>query len=66
MDSKMIDVTMEYERMRAKLLLIHVTLGLNPCHDAVECVRILFEEGREAFEKVRGPACDYAAQWSPR
>lgn len=48
---------------QAQLLLIRVILGLNPIHDPVECVRILFEDGREAFERVRGEPCEYAAQW---
>lgn len=65
-DQKTIDVTAEYEKMRAELLLIRALLGLNPIHDPVVCVRELFENGREAFEKLRGPVCDYAWQWSPR
>lgn len=65
-DQKSIDVTAEFEKMRAELLLIRVVLGLNPIHDPVTCVRELFTNGRDAFEKLRAPACDYAWQWSPR
>lgn len=64
-DRLMKDVSKEYEKMRAQLLLIRVILGLNPCHDPVECVRILHSDGRERFESVRGEKCDYAAQWTP-
>jgi hypothetical protein len=61
----MVDRTAEYERMRAQLLLIRVVLGLNPGHDVVYAVRELHDNGRAAFEDVRGPRCDYAAQWKP-
>jgi hypothetical protein len=49
----------------SEILLIRVMLGLNPVHDVVECIRILFEQGREAFERVRGEPCEYAAEWRP-
>lgn len=62
----MVDCTKEYEKMRAELLLIRAILHLNPIHDPVECVRILYEDGRDALEKVRGPKCEYATSWSPR
>ena len=45
--------------------LMRVHLGLNPIHDLLECVRILHDEGREAFEKARGPRCEWAHQWKP-
>lgn len=48
-----------------QLFLIRVTLGLNPAHDPVECVRILYENGREKFDKVRGDRCDWAHEWKP-
>lgn len=54
-----------FTKMRAQLMLIRVTLGLNPIHDPVEAIRVLFEEGREAFEKLRGPACEHAHEWGP-
>lgn len=66
MDRKMVDSTEQYERMRAQLLLIRVTLGLSPADDPVAAVNVLFNEGRDAFEKLRGQGCDYAAQWTPR
>lgn len=53
------------ERIQGQLLLIRVILGLNPAHDPVECVRVLYEEGREAFEKLRGEPCAHAAEWRP-
>lgn len=59
------DVTMQYEKMRAQLLLIRVVLGLSPIHDPVKCVQVLFEDGREAFEKLRGPKAESAADWTP-
>lgn len=53
------------EKMRNELLLIRVVLGLSPAHDPVTAVRVLYEEGREAFEKLRGERCEYAHQWKP-
>lgn len=53
------------EKMKAQLLLIRVVLGLNPIHDPVEAIRVLYEDGREAFEKLRGPACAHSHQWKP-
>jgi hypothetical protein len=53
----------ERKDAREKLLRIH--LGLNPGHDILEAVRVLYDDGREAFEKVRGPRCEYAHQWKP-
>lgn len=60
------DVTQEYEKMRAELLLIRVKLGLNPCHDVLAAVAKLHDEGRPAFEAQRGEPCTWAAQWQPR
>lgn len=60
------DVTTEYERMRAEILLMRVELGLSPIHDLRYCVRKLYEEGREAFEKARGPRCQHSHEWQPR
>jgi hypothetical protein len=48
--------TPEEQKMRGQLLLIRVVLGLSPIHDPVEAVRVLYEQGREAFEQLRGPA----------
>lgn len=62
----MSDIQDELEMLADKDLLIRVLLGLNPCHDTVESIRVLFEEGREAFEKMRGPACDWAVDNSVR
>lgn len=53
------------EKLRSQMLLIRVTLGLNPVHDPVEAVRVLFEEGRKSFEQLRGPVCGHAHQWKP-
>ena len=52
-------------RMQAQLLLIRVTLGLSPIHDPVTAVRVLYEEGKEAFEKLRGDPCAHAGSWKP-
>jgi hypothetical protein len=60
------DVSGEYEQMRAELMLMRVELGLDPCHDLLTCVRTLHNDGRDAFEKLRGPKCDYAHHWQPR
>lgn len=62
---KMINVTSEYEKMRAQMLLMRVTLGLNPCHDLLECVRLLHDKGRDEFERLRGERCKYAHEWKP-
>ena len=53
------------ETLRAQMLLIRVTLGLNPIHDVLTAVRVLHDEGREAFEKLRGERCDFAHEWKP-
>lgn len=45
---------------------IRMLLGLNPVHDPSELVRVLYEEGREAFEKLRGEPCAHAHEWKPR
>lgn len=51
------------QRVLNQMFLIRVTLGLNPIHDPVEAVRVLLEDGREAFEKLRGEPCAHAHQW---
>lgn len=53
----------EIKSMRAQLTLIRVVLGLSPIHDPVEAVRVLYEKGRDAFEKERGPFRDDANAW---
>lgn len=65
-ERKMIDVTAQYERMKAEMMLMRVCLGLEPIHDLLRCVQILHDEGREAFEKVRGPKCEHSHLWQPR
>ena len=52
-------------RTENQMLLIRITLGLSPIHDPVIAVRTLFQEGRAAFEKLRGPECEHAYQWKP-
>lgn len=59
------DVTIEYERMRAELMLIRVQLGLNPIHDLRYMIDKLYTQGREAFEKARGDPCEFAHAWCP-
>lgn len=54
----------EPESMKAQLTLIRVVLGLSPIHDPVEAVRLLYEQGREEFEKARGPFRDDAHAWA--
>ena len=54
------------EKMEAQLRLIRVILGLNPIHDPVECVRVLLDEGRGAFEALRGLPCQHAHEWKPQ
>lgn len=49
----------------AEELLMRVHLGLNPCHSLINAVRVLHDEGREAFEKMRGPRCEHAHEWKP-
>lgn len=39
----------------AEELLMRVHLGLSPIHSLLEAVRVLHDEGRDAFEKMRGP-----------
>lgn len=48
-----------------QMFLMRVMLGLAPYHDVLESVRILYDEGREAFEKVRGEPSKWAAEWRP-
>lgn len=54
------------EHRNAEELLMRVCLGLNPAHSLLEAVRVLHDDGREAFEKLRGPRCEFAHQWKPR
>jgi hypothetical protein len=54
---------LETSTLKAQLTLIRVVLGLSPIHDPVEAVRVLHDEGREAFEKLRGARCDHAHEW---
>ena len=53
------------EKMRAQLTLIRSILGLSPLHDPVEAVRVLYTDGRDAMEKLRGPFRTDAALWKP-
>lgn len=55
----------EWSDAENREFLMRVHLGLNPIHDLMECVRILHDEGIEAFERVRGPRCEWAHQWKP-
>lgn len=64
--AQMIDATKEYEKMKAELLLIRCILHLSPVHSPVEAVRVLYEDGKEALEALRGPKCDHAGSWVPR
>ena len=52
-------------RMFSQLLLVRVALGLNPIHSVVEAVRVLHDDGKEAFEKLRGAKCEHAHEWFP-
>lgn len=52
-------------RRDAEELLIRVHLGLSPIHSVLEAVRVLHDDGREAFEKMRGPRCEHAHEWKP-
>ncbi len=52
--------------MFTELLLVRVKLGLSPLHSTVEAVRVLHDEGREAFEAMRGPACSHSSEWFPK
>jgi len=45
--------------------LIRIILGLKPSHNPIEAVRLLYEEGREAFERERGDPCPFAHEWHP-
>ncbi len=49
----------------AKELCLRIHLGLNPCHDIYEACHVLHDEGREAFERMRGPRCEWAHEWKP-
>ncbi len=53
------------EKMRAQITLIRTILGLSPIHDPVEAVRVLYDDGREAMEKLRGPFRTDAPLWKP-
>lgn len=53
------------ERLEAQTLLMRIELGLSPIHDLRLAVSVLFNEGREAFEKLRGPPCPHAHEWKP-
>lgn len=53
-------------KMQAELVLIRTVLGLSPVHDVVAAVRVLHDEGRAAFEELRGPRRDDAMMWKPR
>lgn len=53
------------QRMYSQLLLIRETLGLNPIHDVVSAVRMLHDNGRDAFMNARGPKCEYSYEWQP-
>jgi hypothetical protein len=55
----------ELTKTENQMLLIRIILGLQPGHDPVECVRVLFSDGREAFENLRGPVCEFAHEWAP-
>lgn len=49
----------------AEMLLLRIHLGLNPLHSVLHAVRVLHDEGRAAFEEMRGPRCAYAHEWKP-
>ena len=64
-DRQMIDATEAFNKMQAQLFLIRILLRLSPIHDPVQAVRVLHDEGKEAFEKLRGEPCSYASEWKP-
>ena len=49
MERKMVDVTGEFKRMEAELFLIRHILGLKSYHSVVEAVRVLLNDGHDAF-----------------
>lgn len=53
------------DRRNAQELCMRIHLGLNPAQDIFECLRVLHDEGREAFEALRGQRCEYAHEWKP-
>lgn len=62
----------EFKRLDTKIsklaateLLMRVHLGLSPIHDLTTMVRVLHDDGREAFEKLRGARCEHAHEWKP-
>lgn len=59
-------MTDDLNRLIAEVTLIRVVLGLNPVHSLQHAVEKLLRDGREAFEKERGDACEYAYQWADR
>lgn len=65
MERKMVDATCTYRQMKNQLLVIRVELGLEPFHDVVAAVRVLHNEGREEFEKMRGEHSNRAVHWQP-
>jgi len=65
-ERKIIDVTAEYERMRLEMMLMRVCLGLGPAHDLRFAVQVLYDQGREAMENMRGPKSEHSHLWQPR
>jgi hypothetical protein len=53
------------EKRDAEELLMRIHLGLNPAHNLLNAVRVLHDEGREAFEAMRGARCAWAHEWKP-
>ena len=54
-----------YPDIESQELLLRVHLGLSPIHSLLEAVRVLHDDGREAFEQMRGPRCEHAHEWAP-
>jgi hypothetical protein len=52
----------ELGQLRAQAVLVRHLLGLSPAHDAVEAVRMLYEEGRAAFD-ARAAGLPGTRQW---
>lgn len=48
---------------QARLFLISQHLGLGRIHDPLACVRVLYDQGREAMEELRGPPRDEVWDW---
>ena len=44
-------------KTEAEITLIRTILGLSEVHCPVAAVRVLYEEGREAFENMRAMSC---------